>query len=65
MDFLGWGGGVLFVLFVGDSFFEVVAVFLSSCYSEALAGVEFNQALFCRKFKSLKSSPRQVSRKRG
>jgi hypothetical protein len=29
MDFLGRGGGVLFVLLVGASFFEVVAVFCS------------------------------------
>lgn len=28
MDFLGRGGGFLFVLLVGDSFFEVVVVFL-------------------------------------
>lgn len=27
MDFLGRGGGFLFVLLVGDSFFEVVIIF--------------------------------------
>lgn len=38
MDILGRGGCFLFVLLVGDSFFEVVDIFLSVC-SKALAGV--------------------------
>lgn len=43
MDFLGWSGGFLFVLLVGDSFFEVVVVFLvCCCHVVALAGVRIH-----------------------
>lgn len=38
MDILGRGRYFLFVLLVGDSFFEVVDIFLSVC-RKALAGV--------------------------